>query len=95
MIAQDKKLHLIAGFLVGAAATFLLANNPEVAVWLGGAGRGGKLFLAVVAACLVGVGKEIYDHFMPGHTVDALDAVYTGGGGVVGAVAATIVMQLA
>jgi len=81
-IALDKKKHLIAGLLVGVAAVFVMTKY-------GFATKEQRIFVASMAAFLVGVGKEIKDKFTPGSTVDVMDAVYTGGGGVVGSVAAT------
>ena len=87
MIAIDKKLHMAAGALVGAAVVFGLTKY-------GFATREQRVLVAALAAFAVGVAKEIYDKFTPGHTVDSLDAAATGGGGVLGAVAATFLIPL-
>lgn len=68
---DDKKKHVLAGAIVGAAATkiceyFLKQDNNRLVCALTGAG----------AALLAGVAKEVYDTGGRG-SVEAMDAVYT------------------
>ena len=86
-IAIDKKLHLVAGFLIAAAVVALsfLAAMPTVQ----------RLLLGVGVATVVGVGKEVYDGKHPAtHTRDGRDALATIIGGVVGAIAAVFLIPL-
>jgi hypothetical protein len=65
-VKADKKLHLIAGASVAAWASLVL-----------------PLVGAAVAAAVVGIAKEVYDADHPEtHTPEALDALYTGFGGL-------------
>jgi hypothetical protein len=61
-------------FIAGAAISvaFGIAGHPA---------------LGITAAFVVGAAKEVWDHFNPPHTVDALDFFATALGGVAGAIA--------
>jgi len=74
-IAHDKRLHFGAGALAGVVATMVAVNYGLPFAPMYG-------FALAVAA---GIGKEVFDRFMPGQTVDVMDAVYTAGGGLLGA----------
>lgn len=84
-IAQDKKLHLGAGAVAGAVvsvAGLLVFGFPSEV----------RLITGVLAAVAAGVGKEVFDSKNPDkHTVDKLDVVYTGVGGVIGSLVALLV----
>lgn len=76
MLARDKQLHLVAGFVIGAAVTGLSSFIAEQYCWAVG------LFVAA----LVGVGKEaIYDKMMKKGTPEIMDALLTLVGGAAGA----------
>jgi len=70
-LAHDKRLHLAAGAVVGLVGTLVAINYgmPIAPMW------GFGLALAS------GIGKELFDRFVPSQTVDVMDAVYTAGGG--------------
>jgi len=76
-LAHDKKLHLAAGALAGVVGTMVAVNYgvPFAPMW------------GFALAAGAGIGKEVLDRFMPGATVDVMDAVYTAGGGLLGAFA--------
>lgn len=88
-MALDKKYHLVAGFVIGLLAA-LYFSSPLVAVG---------------AAGLAGLAKEIYDYvdnklrarkgLPPAHDADLRDLTFTLYGGVIAAVAAAIVVLLA
>lgn len=74
MIAHDKSLHLLAGaavaLLVYAIALTTIRDHAALA--------------GLLAAVVVGVGKEVYDKFTPGRHVEFADAAATvAGGGVI------------
>ncbi len=58
----DKNWHAAAGAVVGAAVTVVTDD------WRKGC----------TAAWIAGVGKEVADHYTPGRTVSAKDAIVTG-----------------
>ena len=68
-IQEDKLMHGIAGFIFGLFICFMAKSCA----------------LALLAAVILGILKEIYDHFDHG-TVEVLDAVATVLGGVVGVI---------
>jgi hypothetical protein len=58
----DKTQHAIGGAVIGAAVTVAIDD------WRKGC----------AAAWVAGVGKEVADHYTPGRTVSAKDAIVTG-----------------
>ena len=66
-LAQDKRDHIVIGMAVYGTTRAL----------------GGTPAQALAAAAIVGVGKEVYDHYHPAnHSAEIWDAVATIGGGV-------------
>ena len=66
-LAQDKRDHIVLGMVVYGTTRAL----------------GGTPAQAMAAAAIVGVGKEVYDHYHPAnHSAEIWDAVATIGGGV-------------
>lgn len=73
MLKRDKTLHLFIGAIV-AAIVYIVT--------------GGNVTLSILAAVVIGLLKEMYDALHPQkHTVDFLDFVVTGLGGVLFVVA--------
>jgi hypothetical protein len=82
-ILLDKKLHLGAGFAIGMVAA-ALAHGFHVPY---------PFALGVGAAAAAGIAKEWYDGQHPDkHTKDVMDAIFTAGGGVVGAIIGAFVL---
>lgn len=69
-IPYDKLMHFTAGAVVGAVAGVI----------------SGSAAVALLAAVVVAIGKEVYDNIVPGHDVELLDAVSTVAGGSLSAV---------
>lgn len=68
MIAYDKKLHIIAGFVIGLLGAYCL----------------GSALFGFGLACLAGIAKEVYDKVSGRGTVEGLDALATMFGGLLG-----------
>lgn len=66
MIPRDKLLHILAGALI-AAATWAVSGDAAA---------------GIVAAVVIGAGKELWDAGQPDHTPDVWDAIATAAGGV-------------
>lgn len=66
MIPRDKLLHILAGALIAAVA------------WA----ASGDAAAGIVAAVVIGAGKELWDAGQPDRTPDVLDAIATAAGGV-------------
>lgn len=76
--ARDKMLHFTASALIqGAAHTAFRARGADYAA----ASRG-----AAVVTLTAGIGKEVWDHYHPGHDASARDVAWDAVGGVAGAV---------
>lgn len=67
-LARDKKLHLAAGVFAGVFGCWLLDG----------------LLAGFAFAVIVGVGKELWDHFSGKGHPEVADAVWTAAGGAVG-----------
>lgn len=69
MIAYDKKLHIIAGFIIGLAGAYFFGSAP----------------LGFGLSCLAGLSKEVYDKVSGKGTPEGLDWLATCLGGMFGA----------
>ena len=67
-LPHDKLAHYFVGTLIGLFGVILL---PAF------------IFMAVVMALIIGVGKEIYDNLSGTGTPDSMDVVWTAAGGLV------------
>jgi hypothetical protein len=72
---RDKQLHLVVGLVIGLAVSF------AVGLYFAGVHQ---VVAGTVAAFTAGVCKEVYDQYNDG-TVETVDAIVTGVGGIVGA----------
>ena len=73
-IKEDKRLHFVAGGLVGAYVSYRceIEEIPHPKLW------------GLAAALIVGVAKEVRDSRQPGNKFDPADALATAAGGAAG-----------